>query len=157
MTLFELNKAIEEFELIIDEETGEVLNFDELDALKLAKEDKIESVCLWVKNLDAEAEAIKAEEKALEARRKSKENLAERLRGYISYALKGETFETPKVAVSYRKSTSVVIPDETVISDEYCDMRIVRKPNKTIIKNALKEGRAVHGAELVEKNNLQIK
>ena len=119
MTLFELNKAIEDFDLIVDEETGEVLNIDELDALNLAKDEKIENVCLWIKNLEAEADAIKTEEKNLEARRKSKENKVKSLKGYVSYALGGKKFETPRVAVSYRKSESVKIDDDYVIPDKW--------------------------------------
>lgn len=157
MTLFELNKVIEDFELIVDEETGEVLNFDDLDALKLAKDEKIESVCLWIKNLEAEADAIKTEEKNLEARRKSKENKIKSLKGYVAYALGGKKFETPKVAVSYRKSVSVNIPDDTAIADEYCNFTVVKKPDKTMIKNALSAGKEIFGAELVEKQNLQIR
>lgn len=157
MTLFELNKAIEGFDLIVDEETGEVLNIDELDALNLAKDEKIENVCLWIKNLEAEADAIKTEEKNLAARRKSKENKVKSLKGYVAYALGGKKFETPRVAVSYRKSVSVNIPDESAIADEYCNFTVVKKPDKTMIKNALSAGKEIAGAELVEKQNLQIR
>ena len=36
-TLYELVKEIENFDLQIDEETGELLNIDELDALQLER------------------------------------------------------------------------------------------------------------------------
>ena len=157
MTLFELNKAIEDFDLIVDEETGEVLNIDELDALNLAKDEKIENVCLWIKNLEAEADAIKTEEKNLEARRKSKENKVKSLKGYVAYALGGKKFETPRVAVSYRKSESVKIDDDYAIPDKWCELSVLKKPNKKLIKEALKKGEHIAGAELIEKNNLQIK
>ena len=157
MTLFELNKAIEDFDLIVDEETGEVLNIDELDALNLAKDEKIENVCLWIKNLEAEADAIKTEEKNLEARRKSKENKVKSLKGYVSYALGGKKFETPRVAVSYRKSESVKIDDDYVIPDKWCELSVLKKPNKKLIKEALKKGEHIAGAELIEKQNINIK
>lgn len=156
-TLFELNKAIQEFDLIVDEETGEVLNIDELDALNLAKNEKIENVCLWYKNVSAEAEMVKAEAKNMTERAKRLENKAESLKKYLAYALQGEKFSTPKVAVSYRKSESVNIPDEMLIPDRYCNVSVVRKPDKTLIKKALKEGKEVKGAELVTKQNISIK
>ena len=156
-TLFELNKAIEDFDLIVDEETGEVLNIDELDALNLAKDEKIENVCLWIKSLEAEADAIKTEEKNLEARRKSKENKVKSLKGYVAYALGGKKFETPKVAVSYRKSESVKIDDDYAIPDKWCELSVLKKPNKKLIKEALKKGEHIAGAELVEKQNINIK
>lgn len=39
-TLFEIDKAIEGFEFDIDESTGEILNYDQLDNLKMAREQK---------------------------------------------------------------------------------------------------------------------
>ena len=56
--------------LVFDEETGEVL-FDSsnLDELEAALDAKIEACCIVVKETEAEAEAIKAEEKRLKARR----------------------------------------------------------------------------------------
>ena len=156
-TLFELNKAIQEFDLIVDEETGEILNADELDALNLAKDEKIENVCLWYKNVSAEAEMVKAEAKNMSERAKRLENKAESLKKYLAYALQGEKFSTPKVAVTYRKSESVNIPDEMLIEDKFCNISVQRKPDKTLIKKALKEGKEVKGAELVTKQNLNIK
>ena len=156
-TLFEIDKAIEDFEFEIDEETGEILNYDELDDLKMAREQKCENIALYYKNIKAEAEMVKAEAKAMAERRKRLENKAESLKKYLAYALGGEKFSTPKVAVSYRKSESVNIPDEMLIDDKWCNISVQRKPDKTLIKKALKEGKEVEGAELVTKQNLSIK
>lgn len=157
MTLFEINKAIMDFEFEIDEETGEILNANGLDELEIAKEEKIENIGLWIKNLLAEAEAVKHEKDNMAIRQKRLEKKAESLKGYLTYALNGEKFSTPRVAMSFRKSESVVIPDEAVIPNEYCNISVVRKPDKTVIKKALKEGKEVVGAELIEKQNIQIK
>ena len=59
--LYELTAQLENFELEVDEETGEITNLDELDALQLERDEKIENIALWVKNLTADAAAIKAE------------------------------------------------------------------------------------------------
>lgn len=157
MTLFEINKALMDFEFEIDEETGEILNANELDELKMAREDKIEGIGLWIKNLEAEAEAVKHEKENMADRQKRLEKKAESLKGYLIYALNGEKFSTPKVAMTFRKSESVVIPDEYLIPDEYVNLSISRKPNKKAIKDALKSGKDVTGAELVTKQNIQIK
>lgn len=155
-SLFELNKAIADFELEVNED-GEVLNIDELDELKLAREDKIEGIGLWVKNLEAEKAAVKAEKNIMADREKRLEKKIESLKGYLSMALNGQKFSTPKVTMGFRKSVSVNIPDESAIADEYCNFTVVRKPDKTMIKNALSAGKEIAGAELVEKSNLQIK
>lgn len=156
-SLYEIDKALMEFEFIIDDETGEILNADELDTLKMEREQKCENIALYYKNVSAEAEMVKNEAKSLTDRAKKLENKAESLKKYLAYALGGEKFSTPKVAVSYRKSVSVNIPDDTAIADEYCNFTVVKKPDKTMIKNALSAGKEIFGAELVEKQNIQIK
>ena len=157
MTLFEIDKAIMEFELDIDEETGEVLNAEELDNLQMEREKKIENVGLWYKNLVAEAEMIKAEKNAMAERQKRIENKAESLKKYLAYALNGEKFEKPRVAMSFRKSKSVNILDEASLDDKWCNISVVRKPDKTAIKKAIDGGEEVKGAEIVEKLNISIK
>lgn len=156
-TLFEIDKAIMDFEFDIDEETGEILNASDLDDLKMAREQKIENIGLYYKNLVAEAEMVKAEAKNMADRQKRLERKAESLKNYLAYALQGEKFSTPKIAVSYRKSESVSIPDETLIDDKYCNVSIVKKPDKKVIKDALKSGKKVKGAELIVKNNISVK
>ena len=156
MTLYELDKAIADFELEVNED-GEVLNIDELDELNLAREQKIEGISLWVKNLEAEKEAVKHEKDNFADREKRLGKKIDSLKGYLTYALQGEKFSTPKVAVSFRKSESVLVKDEYLIPDEYCEFTVMRKPNKKNIKDALKKGKELMGVELVEKSNISIK
>ena len=156
MTLYELDKAIADFELEVNED-GEVLNIDELDELQLAREQKIEGISLWIKNLEAEKEAVKHEKENFTDREKRLGKKIDSLKGYLTYALDGQKFSTPKVAVSFRKSESVLVKDEYLIPDEYCDFTVMRKPNKKNIKDALKNGKELMGVELVEKSNVQIK
>lgn len=157
MTLFEIDDAILNFELEVDEETGEILNAQDLDDLKMAREDKIEGVGLWIKNLEAEAAAVKAEKDAMADRQRRLEKKAESLKGYLAYALQGEKFSTPKIALSWRRSESVVITDEHLLPENCLNVTIVKKPDKKVIKDALKAGKDIMGAELREKQNLQIK
>ena len=156
MTLYELDKAIADFELIVNED-GEVLNIDELDELQLAREQKIEGISLWVKNLEAEKEAVKHEKDNFADREKRLGKKIESLKGYLTYALDGQKFSTPKVAVSFRKSESVHITDEYLIPDEYKLFTVVKKPDKKVLKDALKKGKEIMGVELVEKQNINIK
>ena len=157
MNLYELNKAIADFDLEIDEETGEVLNADELDQITMARDEKIENIALWVKDLLAEADAIKAEEQALAKRRKQAENKADWLKRYVAQALEGEKFKTPRVAISYRTSEAVEILDEDLIPEEFLMIKTEYKPDKKAIKDELKVGGEVEGAVLVKRTSLQIK
>lgn len=143
----------------IDPETGEVLNMDALDAITGAFEEKAEAVACYIKGLLAEEQTIKAEETALCQRRKQAENKAERLKEYLSTALRSagmDRLKTPRCALSFRRSTQVKITNEDALPDAYIRTEIVRKPDKAALKAALKNG-LVMGAELVKNDNLQIK
>lgn len=157
MTLYEIDKALMDFEFEIDEETGEILNAADLDELNLAREQKIENIGLYIKNLEAEKEAVKHEKDNFADRQKRLEKKIESLKGYLTYALDGQKFSTPKVAVSFRKSESVLVKDKWLIPDSYMNLSVVREPNKTAIKNALKRGEEINGVELLEKRNISIK
>jgi hypothetical protein len=66
-----------------DAEDIEQAWFDTLEGIEGEFECKAESVAQYIKELNAEAEAIKAEEKKLSARRKAKENAAIRMKDYL--------------------------------------------------------------------------
>lgn len=155
MTLYEISKEIENFEFKIDEETGEILNIMQLDEIMMARDEKIENIALYIKNLDAEATAIREEEKALAERRRSKEQKVESLKEYLSSNLDGITFETSKVKISFRKSQSLNVADVEKLPVEFRKVKI--EADKTAIKNALKCGFYIEGCEIVVNSNIQIK
>lgn len=159
MTLYELNEALQNFELQIDEETGEVLNADELDLLELEHELKLKNCVWWYKNKKAEAEALKAEKMKLAARQKSAERQAEWMLNYIDMDLNGKPFKPTDdvtVNVAYRKSKTVECDNIFDVPDDYLRYE-EPKLDKTKIKKAFKEGINVAGCRIVEKNNIQIK
>ena len=164
MNIYEINKAIEDIledGFSVDEETGEIL-FDEsdLNALNAEISEKIENVACYIKNLTADISALKEEERNLNTRRKQKERKIDSLKGYINYAMElsgRKSLESPRCKVSFRKSSSVEVPDINALDKDYITKTIEIKPNKVAIKEALKEGKTVEGAEIVERQNLQIK
>ena len=157
MTLFDIDKAIAEFEFEIDEDTGEILNIDALDALQMAREQKIENVGLFIKNLEAEADAVENQEKIFADRKKRIRKKIEGLKGFLGYALDGKPFKTDRVVMSFRKSESVLVKDDYLVPDEYCNISVVRKPDKKVLKDALKHGKEIMGVELIEKQNISIR
>lgn len=155
MTLYEIDSAIMS---CVDPETGEILDLEWLNQLQMDRNRKIENILLWIKNLESDAEQIKAEEKALADRRKAAEKKAESLRGYISDVLQGETFSSPKVAVTWRKSEAVIVDDVEMMEELSDDYLIYDdpKPNKSKIKAALKDGVLIPGCHLEKRNNMVI-
>ena len=153
MNLYEIDTAILD---CVDVETGEVFDMDKFEELNLTREAKIENICLWIKNLKAEAEALKAEKDAFAQRQKAAENKMESLKRYISGYLDGTTFESAKVKVSFKKSESLEISEGAVIPDEYLRFK-EPEVNKTDLKKAIKAGLKIGGVQIVENNNIQIK
>lgn len=155
MTLYELNEAIRNFEFDIDEETGEILNAGELDALGLAREEKAENVAIYIKNLRADAEALKAEKKVLAARQASIERKIDSLASYLGFCLEGKPLSTAKCVVSYRKSETVECDDISKVPEEYLKYASPTL-DKTAIKAAIKEGKDT-GCRLETHTNILIK
>lgn len=158
MNLYEINQEIDRaIQNCIDPETGEILDdTSELDALTLARDEKIENIACYIKNLKADAEAIRTEEKKLAERRKTCENRAEWLKKYLANNLQGEKFKSPRVAVSWRRSQAVVVEDIRKLPEDYLRYKDP-EPDKTAIKDAIKKGFDVEGAELVDNLSMVIK
>ena len=141
----------------VDEETGEVIDFEKLSALTMELSEKIENIALWIKNLEADAEAFKREEEAFEERKKAAANKAESLRRYLDTALNGQKFATERVSVSFRCSKAVQIAENTELPAEYIKTKVEKLPDKKKIGDALKNGISVPGCALVTNRNMQIK
>ena len=159
MTLYELSEAMRNFDLEIDEETGEILNGDELEMLQMDHRQKLINCVYYYKNVKAEADALKAEKQKLAERQRVAENKAEWMKRYIAADLQGEKFEPEEdvtVRVTYRKSKSVECEDVYQVPDEYLRYK-EPELDKTKVKKALDAGEEVPGCELVEKQNIQIK
>ena len=142
----------------VDTETGEIIDLEAIAALEMGRDEKLENLGCWYKQLLAEADALKAQKTAYAEREKSKRNKAESLKTYLADYLGGKKFESTKVAMSFRKSEAVEF-DAKCIGDVPTEYLKFKEPelNKTAVKKAIKAGETVPGCELVVKNNLQIK
>ena len=159
MTIYEIDNEIMN---CIDMETGEVIDTEKLNDLQMERDEKIENVALWIKELKAEAEAIKNEKQALAERQRVAENKAESLKNWLAYALNGEKFKTSKCSISYRNSESVEVTEEGLeaLMRDHEDLLTYKAPdpNKKAIKDAIKnDGLTVAGVQLVQKTSTIIK
>lgn len=140
-----------------DFETGEVIDPERLESLSMERNQKIENVACWVKNLLSDAEAIKAEKEVLAEREARCRKKADSLKKWLAEALGGQKFSTAKCAVSFRRSETVEIADVALIPPELLRTKTTVEPNKTAIKALLKDGQEVVGCCLVENQNINIK
>ena len=149
----------------VDDETGEILDPEKLDALQMERERKLEGVTLWIKDLTAEAEAVKAEADKLSTRKKSLDNKIASLKNWLLYALGGEKLKTPRCSVYQTHSQRLQVVNETAIvnfiqtlNDPEKFLRF-REPElkKDEIKKALKDGYEIPGAALETTESVVIK
>ena len=149
----------------VDQETGEILDTARLDALQMEREKKLEGVALWVKDLKAEAAAVKEEADKLTARKKALDNKIERLKTWLLYALGGEKLNTPRCKVYQTHSQKLAVEDEGKLVrfletlEEPEQFLRFRDPElrKDEIKKALKADFEIPGASLEETESVVIK
>lgn len=161
MNLYEIDRAMK---ALVDPETGELMDYEAFSELQMDRDSKIENMALWIKNLTAEAKAIKEEEVVLKERRQRTEAKAARLKDYLREALCGEKFQTARCSISYRKSTALEVEDTTSLaewldSNGHPDMVVYAAPlvDKRAVTDLLKGGVDIPGAVLVERTNMQVR
>lgn len=162
MTLYEIDQAIiTALEGATDPETGEITDealLAQYEQLQMDRETKIENIGCFIKDLEADAAAIKAEAKNLTARAKVCENKAEHLRQYLQFCLDGQKFQSPRLAVSFRHAKKVEVDADYLdaIPEQYLRFKDP-EPDKKAIADALKAGQEVPGCQLIESVSMIIK
>jgi hypothetical protein len=159
----EMQKVMDAMEQWAIEHDGDVSDFPMLDNLATLDEDfkqKVLSVAAYIKGLEAEVNAFKAEEERLERRRETTKRKVEFLKGYITSQVQSPAdfhVSDARAKVSFRPSKVVDIIEENRIPVAYMRIPVaVPAPDKKLIKEALERGTAVDGAVLVKRLNLSI-
>lgn len=139
------------------------ISLDALDNLVQVKQETLarglESLCKIRARKELTIAALKAEIARLTGRAATETHALERLENYIMdvYKRSGEKkVEAGTFVVSTRVSTSVWVSPE-FNNPEFMRTNTTTTPDKMAIKEALKSGRAIDGATLTQKENLQIK
>ena len=164
MILYEIKDLYIKFAEMVEEGLiNESAIADTFEAIEGEFEEKADNIACLIKTWLAEAEAIKSEEARLKERRERKEKQAENLKTYLSGTmlfLGKAKVETPRNVISFRKSTSLQINDEAWFMDKYPELiktEIKTSIPKKEITDLIKSGSEFVGAQLIEKQNIQIK
>ena len=169
MTLYDIDAQIAaldgaaEDDMLIDDETGELISVSQaLDALRMEREAKLENVACWVKNLSAEADAIREEENRLVKRRKAAETKAANLKAWLLAAMTREDgttdkLKTGRVMVSVKRNPPSTLVDDALLPSTYKVAKITYQANKELIKRELLAGGEVPGAHLEYGRSVIIK
>lgn len=134
---------------------------DTLEALEGELEVKAVNVAKFMRNMETTAKAIKEAEAEMAKRRKTLESRVNWLKGYLKGSMEAcdiSKIECPYFKLSIQKNPPAVnILDEAAIPAEFKEKVISWKIHKTAIKDALKAGDSVPGAELVSGTRLAIR
>jgi hypothetical protein len=116
MTLYEIDQKLME---LVDPETGELLDYEAFAAFQMEREEKIENMGLWVKELSAESAAIKQEIDNLTKRKTAADKKAESLKRYLSLILNGQKFK-----ITLDKDPDFYYIGRCSINDHKCDKKV---------------------------------
>ena len=152
-TLFEINQEILD---CIDLETGEIIAPEKLETLQMDRHEKLRNIAFIALNAAADAKAYEEQEKKFAARKKVAKATVAWAKETLARELDGKKMKEAEFSISYRKSEAVEVADEVAVPDEF---RIPQpdKIDRAALKAALKNGAVIAGAQIVERQNIQIR
>ena len=160
-SMYEIGEAFRCWEEKLYSAEGEVTPelLDEIREIEGNLQEKAEACAVIIREREAYIAMLGAEQDRLAQRKASLKNTTERIRARLAELmteLHCEKVETPRFAIGFRKSSAVVIDDESKIPEEYIKVTTERMPMKKELCAALKGG-DIPGCHLEERRNLQIK
>ena len=140
----------------------------ELEAALLAEEDnkaalaaKADATCWVIEHLRGQAAYRQQQAKRLTELSRSDASRADALEESLVLVLtrlqpSATRFSFPNHELSSRKSQAVEIDDEEALAPEWLTVTTTSKPDKAAIKEALKAGRHIEGAQLLSRRSWRI-
>lgn len=145
------------YEMDIDDETWQ----DTLESIDSAIEQKADGVMYVIRNLEVDVIGLKDEEKRLKSKREVAERKIKRLKQYLQENMEavGKTkFKTQLFAYNIQNNpASLKLTDEKLIPEKYYTVETSRKYDNKAIKDDLKAGKVINGAELKTSQSLRIR
>jgi hypothetical protein len=161
MNLYDVISLENQIEKIAEANEGEVPEylFQQLIEQQTQSLIQIENLCKYIRNLETGIDMCKAEIDRINKMKDKATNRIESIKKYITpYIKQQRKIEAGTFTLSTRKSESVDITDKEKIPINYRTViPETWNPDKKLIKDDIKKGVIVPGAELHEKDNLQIK
>ena len=157
--LYELNATYNQLLEMADDLDPQVLK-DTLESIKESIEDKAENTAKLIRSWEAEAKAIKEEEKRLAERRRAIENNVSRVKVYLfeQMQIAGlEKVKRPTISISIANNPpSVQVIDPEKIPSFFM---IEQEPkiDKKAILEALKNGTEIDGCTIKREKGLRIR
>lgn len=157
MNLYELSAAYQEIQTMIED--GQDGLEDTLESLNDAIEDKAVGYAKVIRNLEAQSNAIKEEEKRLAERRKSLENNIKRMKASLEETMvhnDKKRIKTDLFTFNIQKNPpSIKVIDENLIPKRFYVEQQPKLDRRSLI-NELKENE-MPGVELTQGESLRIR
>ncbi|MDU5924327.1 MAG: siphovirus Gp157 family protein [Finegoldia magna] len=160
MNLFELTENYVKFFTMLEEADEITEELEEMaNNLNIAIEEKSDNYVKMIKNLDADVEAYKNQEKIFNKKRKTAENKIAWLKKNLQASMEQtgrKKVETELFTISIQKNTPALdITSEDNIGDEY--YKVERTLNKRDLLNDIKEGLIIDGVGIKQTESLRIR
>jgi hypothetical protein len=160
--LYELAQGYRDLISLVDDDSPDTDILTALTTIEGAIEIKAVSIANVIKVIEAEAEVIKAEEKRLALRRKSRDNAVNGMKQYLQGVMEQlgiDKIKTPTRTVSIQNNApSLYISNPDIIPQKYLTLVPARyEVRNADVKEDLKAGIEILGAELVVGRSLRIK
>ncbi len=160
MNLFELTENYVKFFTMLEEVDEITEELEEMaNNLNIAIEEKSDNYVKMIKNLDADVEAYKNQEKIFNKKRKTAENKISWLKKNLQSSMEQtgrKKVETELFTISIQKNTpSLDITSEENIGDEY--YKVERTLNKKDLLKDIKEGLIIDGVGIKQSESLRIR
>ena len=145
------------YEMDLDDETWQ----DTLESIDSAIEQKADGVMYVIRNLEVDVIGLKDEEARLKKKREVAERKIKRLKQYLQDNMEtvGKTkFKTQLFSYNIQNNpASLKLTDEKLIPQKYYTVETSRKYDNKAIKDDLKAGKVINGAELKTSQSLRIR
>ena len=158
MTIFEMTVAANQlYDLLTSGEIDEQTFNDTLEAM--GTEEKLESYCKVIRQLEADAEMLKAEKERIEKKKKTVDNSIDRMKKAVMEFMKAQgstksSAGTFTVALSTSKAVNIV--DESKVPVRFL-VEQAPKIDKSAIRTELMAGAEIEGCELQINEGVRIK
>jgi len=162
MTLYNLSESYLNVLDLIDEENPDSDFLKALRSIESSIEIKAVNIANLIKSLEADAKIIKEEEQRLKQRRESKLNAAASIKQYLSVTMdqmKRDRITSPTRTIAFQNNPpSLLITNKDLIPQKYLTLVPEHfEPRNAEIKDGLKSGEVIPGAELKVERSLRIK
>lgn len=160
MKLYELTSNYRELQMMIEDGVDPSALADTLQAIEESIQDKVQNTALVIRNLEADVDAIKAEEKRLADRRKAIENNCKGLKDYLYQQMTATDLKRIKgtiVTVGIQKNpASLDIAEGAIVPPEYMIPQ-PPKVDKKLLLAAVKDGMQWDGITLRQSEGVRIR